>query len=101
MSSFKSWVLGSCKAKNAIYFAFFWMTMAKVTVGGVQKVILHDEGRKGGERVQIPLKNVIICTTVLEGNPYEVFCNLFFTKTVQSTKQFGVAGLHRLTFGVL
>ena len=94
MSSFKSWVLGSCKAKNAIYFAFFWMTMAKVTVGMMK-------GGRGGERVQIPLKNVIICTTVLEGNPYEVFCNLFFTKTVQSTKQFGVVDLHRLSFGVL
>ena len=63
--------------------------------GGVQKVILHDEGRGGGGGIQIPPKNDIICTTVLEGHPYEVFGNLSLTKTEQSTKQFGVAALHR------
>ena len=49
----------------------------------------------GGDGIQIPPKNDIICTIVLEGHPYEVFGNLSLTKTVQSTKQFGVAGLHR------
>ena len=73
--------------------------MAKVTVGGVQKVILHDEGRGAGS--PDPPKNDIICTSVLEGHPNEVFGNISLIKTVQSTKQFGVAGLHRLTFGVL
>ena len=55
------------------------------------QVILHNEGRGGGD--PDPPKNYIICTTVLEGHPYEVFGNLSLTKTVQSTKQFGLAGL--------
>ena len=49
----------------------------------------------GGGGDPDPPKNDIICTTVLEGHPYEEFGNLSLTKTVLSTKQFGVAGLHR------
>ena len=52
----------------------------------------------GGEGFQIPPKTYIICTTVLEvleGHPYEGFGHLSLNKTGQSTKQFGVAGLHR------
>ena len=64
-----------------------------LTGEGVQKVILHDKGR--GEGIEIPYKNYIICTTVLEGHPYRVFGNLSLTKTVQSSKQFDVAGLFR------
>ena len=49
----------------------------------------------GGKGVQIPPNIDIICTTVLEGHSSEVFGNISLIKTVQSTKQFGVAGLHR------
>ena len=55
------------------------------------KGILHEQGGGGGS--PDPPKNGIICTTVLDGHPYEVFGNLSLTKTVQSTKQFGVIRL--------
>ena len=56
-------------------------------------MILHDEWRGAGS--PDPLKNDIIYTTVLEGHPNEVFGNISLIKTVESTKQFGVAGSHR------
>ena len=58
-----------------------------------QKVILHNEG--GGWGSTHPLKDDIICTSVPEGHPYEVFVSLCLTKTMQSILQFGVAGSHR------
>ena len=57
-------------------------------------MILHDEGG-GGEGSTPPLKDDIICTTVSEGHPYEVFGSLCLTKAMQSILQFGVADSHR------
>ena len=56
-------------------------------------MIWYGEGR-GGESPDHP-KNGIIWTIVLEGHHNKMFGNLSLIKTVQSTKQFGVAGLHR------
>ena len=49
----------------------------------------------GGGGVKFPPKNDIICTTVFVRYPHEVFGILSLTKTVLSTKQLSVAGLHR------